>query len=526
MSHGISRLTDRAPLIHRLAAEICFRVDDVKPSTERLPLTNARKLFEDKMGRPVEAFAPEAPADVIAAVGAADHSLVSAVYVAFSEHRPLVLTPDIIWLTLAQGFAQHINNHAEALRSTIVSHKGKVTLKAMTFQLATSQDWADVIQQWSDTIQTQIPAELSHFMICDFSTTTPITRTASQVVMLDAFQQYFDYELLFICGIPTITVKGSVQDWVKIRERVEVMAGFHLNWWTDRLKPICDGFIATVQGTPSQTFWKHIFSPQEVYGGKVITGWLADLFPYVKDDLTQAPTVRNPMLSIPRTQLTTEHGISPTRLPVGLSRAPFTIKSTIIPRAMELIAGFMGVKQDAANGQLEPLIGWAVLEEGGVAQLLTRLASTASTEVSTERSTSRHLEQLADSIMAGVPKEFIQLMERFNHGGVFFNQTPHPWSLKPISDLTVRQVSIPELQISEPAVHFMDLPDGRGVAYLYARKKPQHWWVIIGKPDDQEFHHDSVRVIAKGFLQFLQRLTEAEGSYYFDAPDFQPEVVR
>ena len=521
MSGSSTPVRDLAPIVHRSETEICFHVDTVTPCQERLPRTNARKLFEGKMGRPVEAFTPEDPADVVAPQGAADHSLVAAVYLAFSEHRPLVLTPDIIWLTLAQGFAQHINNHAEALRSTVVSHKGKVTLKAMTFQLATSQDWADVIRQWSDKIQTQIPADLSHFMICDFSTTTPVTRTVSQVVMLDAFQQYFDYELLFICGIPTITVKGSVQDWIKIRERVDVMAGFHLDWWTDRLKPICDGFIATVQGTPSQRFWKHIFSPQEVYGGKVITGWLADLFPYVKDDLTQGPTVRNPMLSIPRTQLTTEHGLSPKRLPVGLSRAPFTITSTI-PRAMELIAGFMGVKQDATNGQLEPLIGWAVLEADEISQLLTRLASTVSTKVSTERSTSRQLEQLADSIMAGVPKEFIQLMEQFNHGGVFFNQTPHPWSLKPISDLIVRQVSIPELQISEPAVHFMDLPDGRAVGYLYARNKPQHWWIILGKPDGQEFQFGSVTVIAISFLEFFKRLVNDEGRYYFNDPNFQP----
>lgn len=521
MRSSSAPLNDLAPIVHRSETEICFRVDPVTPCQERLPLTNARKLFEDKMGRPLEAFTPEASADVVAAGGATDHSLVSTVYLAFSEHRPLVLTPDIVWLTLAQGFAQHINNHAEALRSTIVSHKGKVTLKAMALELSTSQNWADVIQQWSDKIQTQIPTDLSQLMICDFSTTTPIIRTVSQVVMMDAFQQYFDYELLFICGIPTITVKGSVQDWIKIRERVDLMAGYHLDWWTDRLKPICDGFIATIEGTPSQTFWKHIFSPQEVYGGKVITGWLADLFPYIKDPLTQAPTARNPILSIPRTQLTTEGGLSPKRLPMGLSRAPFTVTGST-PRAMELIAGFMGVQQDAATGQLEPLIGWAVLEPDEMSQRLTKLASTASTGVSATDCTFPKLEQVVDSICGGVPKEFIQLMERFPQGAAFYHQTSHPWSLKPIRDLTMRQVSLPELEISEAAVHFMDLADGRAVGYLYARNKPQHWWLIVGKPDGQEFLYGSVTVIAIGWMEFLTRLVKEEGRYYFDDPSFQP----
>lgn len=65
-------------------------------------------------------------------------------------------------------------------------------------------------------------------MLCDFSTTTPTIRTASQVVMMDAFHQYFDYALMCICGILTITVRGSVEDWVAIRTRVEVMAEYYL----------------------------------------------------------------------------------------------------------------------------------------------------------------------------------------------------------------------------------------------------------------------------------------------------------
>ena len=103
MRSSSAPLNDLAPIVHRSETEICFRVDPVTPCQERLPLTNARKLFEDKMGRPLEAFTPEASADVVAAGGATDHSLVSTVYLAFSEHRPLVLTPDIVWLTLVSG---------------------------------------------------------------------------------------------------------------------------------------------------------------------------------------------------------------------------------------------------------------------------------------------------------------------------------------------------------------------------------------------------------------------------------------
>ena len=522
MRGSASPARDQAHIVHRSETEICFRVDPVTPCQERLPLINARTRFEEMMGRSVQVFTCADSSDVALTRGGADHSLVSAVYLAFSDHRPLVLTPDAVWITLAQGFAQHINHHANALRSRVVTHKGTVTLEAATRGLATPEDWADVIQQWSDGVQPRIPADLYQLMLCDFSTTTPIARTVSQVVMLEALQQYFDYQVCFICGIPTITVKGSVHDWITIRERVDVMAGFHLEWWTDRLKPICDGFIDTANGHPSQTFWRHIFSPKDVYGGDAITGWLADLFPYIKDSITQAATVRNPILAIPREQLTTKDGLSSRDIPLGLSRAPFTLTSTSAQEstAMELIAGFMGVKQDVDSGQLEPAIGWAVLEVDAYSQLLTRLGSSAANEKTNERTMHERHTQFPELTSGGVPKEFIQLMDRFDNGQEFFSETTHPWALKSISDLTLRQVSIAECQFAERAVHFMDLSDGRAVGYVYVVNQTQPWWIILGTPDGQEFQRDSVRVIAKGFVEFMTRLVNEEGRYYFDDPGF------
>src|SRR5262245_60151390 len=41
------------------------------------------------------------------------HPLASAVHLAFSEHRPLVLSPDVLWITLAEGVAAHIRQCAE-----------------------------------------------------------------------------------------------------------------------------------------------------------------------------------------------------------------------------------------------------------------------------------------------------------------------------------------------------------------------------------------------------------------------------
>jgi hypothetical protein len=54
---------------------------------------------------------------------------------------------------------------------------------------------------------------------CNFSTSGPVELTASQVALMDAMSPYFDYEIMAICGIPEVTLTGTVEDWKKVKGR-------------------------------------------------------------------------------------------------------------------------------------------------------------------------------------------------------------------------------------------------------------------------------------------------------------------
>lgn len=49
-------------------------------------------------------------------------------YQAYADHRPFVLSPDMIWLLISQGFAQHVNANHESLRKYFVDFSGKQSL--------------------------------------------------------------------------------------------------------------------------------------------------------------------------------------------------------------------------------------------------------------------------------------------------------------------------------------------------------------------------------------------------------------
>lgn len=122
---------------------------------------------------------------------------------------------------------------------------------------------------------------LHECLICDFSTTTPEVRTASQVVLRDCYSAYLEYSMHCVCGILKVTLTGTLADWQKIQARVEILETFELDWWVCRLRLILDEFIRTVEGSPSLEFWKAIYKPEQAYMDTAVTGWIADLFPYL-----------------------------------------------------------------------------------------------------------------------------------------------------------------------------------------------------------------------------------------------------
>jgi len=68
----------------------------------------------------------------------------------------------------------------------------------------------------------------------DFSTTTAIEKAAFQVTLMDAMKSYFRYSMVTACGIPEITLEGSVEDWQMIETKAQEFAQYDLEVWIEQ----------------------------------------------------------------------------------------------------------------------------------------------------------------------------------------------------------------------------------------------------------------------------------------------------
>ena len=216
----------------------------------------------------------------------------SSIIKAYSKHQSITLSPDMIWLVICQGFARYVNAHSETLRPQLVSHEGVMDLAIESEKdlLSEQVDWQKLIGGFASQIDKYTKGDIAKKIMADFTTTGVAESVASQITLMESVKSYFEYIVYRIaCGIPSITLKGTPEDWRRVMEKTRRLGAYGLSEWTNGLEPILTEFIHTAEGKPNQRFWKEIVKKQQVdklKGGACspdepteVDGWILKFFP-------------------------------------------------------------------------------------------------------------------------------------------------------------------------------------------------------------------------------------------------------
>ena len=325
---------------------------------------------------------------------------------AYADHRPLVLSPDMVWLIISQGFSRYVNAHTEEMRDLLVFHEGKMELVTISNNniLLPNGDWKLLLNDFSACIAKNTKGELADLMTANFSTTGITERIASQVSLMDVVKKYFIYtRISATCGIPSITLKGSPEDWQKVLDKVRCLKKYHLEKWVSDLEDILTEFVKASKGKHNTSFWQNIVKKRRIdqimVGNYCLTdpkkityldGWFLKFFPNALGE-------------------TSDSVIWNTDMPQEMVRVSFqqvlTDPDTGVPLdtiPMQLWAGFVGVEEDAKTLALMPKIGW-----------LARIADEESDEVARLKEQDKHMKKLY--IDMGKGQEVPYVLSKLDH---------------------------------------------------------------------------------------------------------------
>lgn len=338
-----------------------FRVSSVDKGTKTFPRTTVQEAFSKRTKAKCEAVFVLARNAVH--VSGSDNRFLAAVHTAYSQHYPLVLTPDVIWMCIAQGFAQHVNLNAENLRHLFVEHEGKkkLTVRRDDFVKGSpSNRWPEVFNDFATQIRAAVGEKVFGALTPTFSTTGAVERAAAQLVVMDTFKEYFEYRVCTLCGIPEITLEGTVADWTALKEKALSLGEFDLTWWIDELVPVLDQFVKAASGRVDQEFWSSIYKLNNSSGGPYISGWIATFYPYMVGG------EKNSCMALWKCgSLGPFEGLTTDSFLPGLSSTPFVWDYLGAEYPMNFYSGFMAVSQDPSSLALRPEIGWAVTDDIG-----------------------------------------------------------------------------------------------------------------------------------------------------------------
>ena len=205
-----------------------------------------------------------------------DAGLLSTIYEAYSNHYNLRTGPEDWWYTIIQTVALAIdgNSKSEEVRKFFVQHEGKKTLAVQvgTGPLRVEDiDYSWLFDQFSQKIEENINVpEYVQQIIPDFSTTSKIHKIVSQITLMTSVQEFFEYLSFSLCGIPSIEMKGTEDDWINLglkikslRRTLEPLEYMIFDNWWDKVEEIAVKLLDTFRGNPDEDWWSRIITEEK-----------------------------------------------------------------------------------------------------------------------------------------------------------------------------------------------------------------------------------------------------------------------
>ncbi|KAG4284509.1 hypothetical protein FPRO06_08888 [Fusarium proliferatum] len=296
---------------------------------------------------------------------------------AYSKHHHLILRPDDIWLAILTQLSFFINRNADTLRDVFVAHDKKKRLTVISPEMLKKQDMGAMAKVLAQGMgQNMKDKSLHKWIVPDFTTTTDTDVVAASVVMAGAFRSYFNYRFSYYCGMPSITLLGTKEDWSNLRTRLDGLAMLtnglppdsqpseELNHFHQLLVPVLNRMAQTFDDPTDLEivdFWSRMVHESGGSGVHYISGWLtAFCFWSSKgDSLYYEPQESVDISSSDKTRPgcildgVQYHRTDTNVIPIGWASAPIDVDDNGFVYKAMMIAGSMGMKVSSSGEKLD-----------------------------------------------------------------------------------------------------------------------------------------------------------------------------
>jgi hypothetical protein len=218
----------------------------------------------------------------------------------------------------------------------------------------------EFIKRMTDKIhENLIDPEVRNWILPNFTTTTEDDFITCGVVLMSSLKKYFTYTERISCGIPFVTLMGSVEDWEKLRVKAQRLKNYELTNWVEILDPILVQFIEAKKGNQNDDFWSQMVNHLGgmASGPTYTSGWISAFSVFNADGKWQAESSHYgkpsewPLIDIQD-------------IPLGVVEVDVLIDDNGLHFNSTLFAGHMATQVLDDGFTIQPKSGWAMALKG------------------------------------------------------------------------------------------------------------------------------------------------------------------
>lgn len=209
------------------------------------------------------------------------NGFVYAASTAYNEHHHLVIRPDDVWLAIVVQFSAYMLKNGEALRTKFVGHEGQVELKVDDIGTLRTANYANLCNKMQSKIAESIKdPSVRDWVLPAFTTTTDKDKVVGAIALMASMQSFFTYKFCLKCGIPSVTLLGTVADWELLEKKARRLLEFdtdakYMQKWYAMLQPILENLTKSARNDPSIEWWSRICNTLGGGSGpRYLSGWI------------------------------------------------------------------------------------------------------------------------------------------------------------------------------------------------------------------------------------------------------------
>lgn len=207
-----------------------------------------------------------------------EHPVLTAYYTAFLEHYPVIVSPDILWMLILEGFNRHVRLNSEKLKSKFVKkNDDKIVIVQQpngdkNINKVSAKRWGDIFTEFIEQSKEYIDGTVLHLFTPYFSTTTEDIEYSCQLSIMSIILPYVTFVKKFksrgvcgACAFPYIKLQGTLQDYKQLKLIVQGLKGYLIDDWLKQINLIIDKIIETKKGNIDKKFWDNMITNKKEF---------------------------------------------------------------------------------------------------------------------------------------------------------------------------------------------------------------------------------------------------------------------